>query len=196
MVIFFKTSGFWVRSAKEFFVDGDNNPINIHELKDVKDGGEGVCITTYANIRANEAIVNKEWDLVVCDEAHNLMSNEKGNATTELNKVRMLTYHNRGLHDRAVLLVPDTEKLEELRAERNALDEQLENTKSYSERLLLEEQLKDKSKEVQEEASKISDERRALVDEWKQIPKAEKPKVVFLTATPFAYDKDIDYAVQ
>ena len=54
-------------------------------------------------------------------------------------------------------------------------------------------EIKDK---IIEEERKISEEKNKtkILKEWKELPKIMKPKTVFLSATPFAYDKNIDYA--
>ena len=54
-------------------------------------------------------------------------------------------------------------------------------------------EIKDK---IIEEERKISEEKNKTktIKEWEELPKIMKPKTVFLSATPFAYDKNIDYA--
>jgi hypothetical protein len=69
----------------DFIEDGKNLGIDITALKDTKDGGKGVVMTTFANFRANEGILSKDWDLIIYDESHRIMESKGGtqSSTTE-----------------------------------------------------------------------------------------------------------------
>ncbi len=64
-----KVCGDWKSTAQEFFGIHD-----AHQLTGTKDNGDGnrLIVTTYANLRDNSNLVNREWDMVVADEAHYL----------------------------------------------------------------------------------------------------------------------------
>ena len=169
----------WIKAAKAHF------DIEITVLKDVKDAGQGVTITTYANMGYNNSLVNRKWDLVLLDEAHRLMSSEVGNITAPLKNLRAITYHHSGLDERVNRLnQSDTvyadieKKIDEFR-----IKERSEDGLSDEER-----------KEWNKLSKEISQRREKFLEDWKKIPDDKKPKVVFLSATPFAYVPDVDYA--
>lgn len=67
----------WINDAKNLGID-------VKALKDEKDKGSGVVITTYANFRDNLALLEDEFDLIVYDESHYIMSNQHGDNTSAL----------------------------------------------------------------------------------------------------------------
>ncbi|MGL6016913.1 MAG: DEAD/DEAH box helicase family protein, partial [Selenomonadaceae bacterium] len=165
----------WIGSGKDFF------GLDITPLKDTNDSGKGIVITTYANMGYNNELAKREWDLVVTDEAQELMSSEKANVTDALKKLRAITYHHDGMWARFdALHAKENAQLDNLRAEIKA-----ETDKTKIDAL---------EKEESELRDTLSKERRDAFEQWKQIPDEEKPKVVFLSATPFAYVPCIDYA--
>ena len=174
----------WINAAKEYF------DIELNPLTSTRDAGEGPVITTYANMQQNDAIVRRNWDLVIADESHNLMNNEKGEATGALQRLRAITFNKRGLHERAkVLLRTDEEK--RLDKELDDLNRELRKDKDNAELNAKRETLQSKLLELSQEHAESD---RRAIEEWQKITDSEKPKTVFLSATPFAYDKDVDYA--
>lgn len=174
----------WVSAAKDYF------DLMITPLEGIKDAGKGATITTYANMQQNNAIVKRDWDLVIADESQNLMNNEKGEATGALQKLRAITFNKRGLYERAkVLLRTDEEK--RLDKELDDVNRALRKDKDNAELIAKRETLQSKLHELSQEHAESD---RKSIEEWEKIPDSEKPKTVFLSATPFAYDKDIDYA--
>jgi len=164
----------WVQAAKEFF------GLNIHELKNTKYAGEDghVIITTYANFGQNQSLVKRNWDLIVADESHYFMSNEAGADTNAITNLRAITYHLQGFYTR-------TRALHAKEYERQGIlfDKKNDETITAAE----EEELKKLSK-------KLSDEESAELSEWENMKEEDKPKVVFLSATPFSYLPAVDYA--
>ena len=61
--------------------DGQNLGLEVTPLENTKDAGNGVVCTTYANLRANEAVLRDTFDLIVYDESHKIMENKKGEET-------------------------------------------------------------------------------------------------------------------
>lgn len=174
----------WVSAAKDYF------DLMVTPLESVKDAGEGAVITTYANMQQNDAVVGRNWDLVIADESHNLMNNEKGETTGALQRLRAITFNKRGLYERAkVLLRTDEEK--RLDKELDDLNRELRKDKDNVELDAKRETLQSKLRELSQEHAESD---RKAIEEWQKIPDSEKPKTVFLSATPFAYDKDVDYA--
>jgi hypothetical protein len=84
----------WVKSAKDLGLE-------MNVLGDTQDKGRGLSATTYANLGANRTLADREWDLVVTDEAHKLSSDQDGTKTEALRTLRALTLHPDGLYDRA-----------------------------------------------------------------------------------------------
>lgn len=174
----------WVSAAKDYF------DLMVTPLESIKDAGEGAVITTYANMQQNDAVVGRNWDLVIADESHNLMNNEKGETTGALQRLRAITFNKRGLYERAkVLLRTDEEK--RLDKELDDLNRELRKDKDNVELDAKREKLQSKLRELSQEHAESD---RKAIEEWQKIPDSEKPKTVFLSATPFAYDKDVDYA--
>jgi len=179
----------WANAAKDFF------GIELSKLDNVQDAGKGAVITTYANLGANDALIKRDWDLVICDESHYLMNNEQGEKTAALAKLRQLTLHPRELRARAEERILPEEKLEARRTIAQAA--KLKRKKGQlkaSEAAIVE-----KAEKLQKEkADELSKEERiqveAQVKDWEQLNTTEKPKVMFMSATPFAYVPDIDYA--
>src|SRR5690606_21359858 len=61
-------------------------------------GGSGPVVTTYANFGQNPTLADREWDLVIADESHYLMSSEGGAVTRALDMLRALTGHPEGFY--------------------------------------------------------------------------------------------------
>lgn len=158
----------WTDAAKEHF------GIEMTPLESVKDSGKGVCITTFANFGYNHELAKKDWDLVICDESQNLMSGEKSEPTNALRTLRAITHHeegfNRWLQDNHSDLWDELEKARETDAEEKT------------------EESKNKYDEIYK---KWNDVKRKAEEDY---PGLKKSKVVFLSATPFAYVPNIDYA--
>lgn len=174
----------WISAAKDYF------DLMLTPLESINDAGSGATITTYANMQQNDALVGRSWDLVIADESQNLMNNEKGEATGALQKLRAITFNKRGLYERAkVLLRTDEEK--RLDKELDDVTRQLRRDKDNAELDAKREKLQSKLHEM---AQAHAESDRQEIEKWRSIADSEKPKTVFLSATPFAYDKDVDYA--
>lgn len=163
----------WIHAAKGFF------GLNIHKLGNTKFAGKNgdIIITTYANFGQNETLVKRDWDLVISDESHYLMSGEKGADTNALKTLRKITYHHEGLHLRHQALhaaeYEQLHKLSSIKAEDWTPKEQA------------------KYKEL---SQKLREDEQTEREQWQEMKPGDKPKVVFLSATPFAYTKAVDYA--
>ncbi|MDF2653525.1 MAG: putative methyltransferase type 11, partial [Paenibacillus sp.] len=176
----------WQKAAKKYF------DLDVSKLEDTKDKGSGIVVTTYANMGDNNQLVNRDWDLVVADESQSLMSSEKSAPTNALDNLRAITYHERGLFDRfnrlnekAYAVIDHIEK--DIKAINEALKSST-NKKALESKLSM---LQKKSKALWNKLHKKQD---ATIEQWSNIPDDKKPKVTFLSATPFAYVPNIDYA--
>jgi hypothetical protein len=156
-----KINSDWIDTAKKFF------HLKLTALDDTKDAGRGPVVTTYANMGANNALVNRKWDLVIPDESHSLMSGENGNPTDALKNLRAITMNPRGFIDRFHRLhAKEYEKIA-------SMPDGTKKDAAYNK--LHEQQQKD-------------------IAIWTEAAEHEKAKVTFLSATPWAYVPDIDYA--
>lgn len=172
----------WAKAAKSFF------DIDLHKLEDTKRNGRGITVTTYANFRDNQTLAKRNWDLIVADESHELNMNKDGKATASQNMFQAVSLHPRGAYDRAKLIHSDLwQRVEDLSTELR-LANTSDNQQDWDRIPGLEKKLS-----VAHEAWKEK-----LEEVKAQIATAQKdgtrPKVVFLSATPFAYEKNIDYA--
>lgn len=179
----------WANAAKDFF------GIELSKLDNIQDAGKGAVITTYANLGANDALIKRDWDLVICDESHYLMNNEQGEKTAALAKLRQLTLHPRELRARAEERILPEEKLEA----RRTIAQAAKLKRKKGQLKASEEAIVEKAEKLQKEkADELSKEERVQVEaqikDWEQLNTTEKPKVMFMSATPFAYVPDIDYA--
>jgi len=66
------------QKVADWQAEGQRVMVKATPLKDTNDIGEGVVVTTYANMRDNWRLQAEPWDLVVYDESHNLSSNAQG----------------------------------------------------------------------------------------------------------------------
>ena len=162
----------WIDAAKKDF------DIKITPLENTNDIGKDVVVTTYANMGYNNNLVNRDWDLILCDESHRLMSSEQAKVTASLNNLRALTYNHNGLYER----------FQRLRAE------EYKTVDDYAQKIKAGEATEKEEKARQDLIDKLSKEREELFKQWQEIKEEDKPKVVFLSATPFSYVPNVDYA--
>lgn len=133
------------------------------KLESTTDAGRGIVLTTYANAGVNTALARRKWDLVVSDEAHKLSQNAAGDATDALNTLRAITNRPADLWRKSDMLHAD--EWAKMRA------------------------MKDGEAKTAE-AHRLFKQRSAEVEAMAKEPRS---KVLFLSATPFAYDRNIDY---
>ncbi len=148
----------WQRAASLF-------GINLGVLENMQSSGTGVVATTYANFGQNRHLVDRDWDLVVADEAHKLTQGQHGDVTSALSTLRAITMHPDGKFDRAQHKFRDLQDKIDAAPVGSKLRHDL-----YTEFLA-------KKKELEaQEAGK------------------PRSNVLFMSATPFAYHQSLDYA--
>ena len=176
--------------------------ITLTRLDSTKDAGKGAVTATYANVGANQALVNRDFDLVITDESHNLMGSESAKPTDALQLVRAVTGHEDGFqryhHDKHPEI---SSKLDELHEEIKKLRKRdSQNGKAYNE--THDPSLADESREIRNQIEKLEEERSKWhkkletfkdADE-KAFAEKQPSKILFLSATPFQYVADLDYA--
>ena len=169
----------WIDSGKKFF------NLNIVPLKNKKDnGGNNIVITTLNNFTSNKTLVNRAWDLIIIDESHKLISNQNNKETGAIKNLRAITLHDRGFSTRFNNLYD--EEFEKI----HQLEESLKKDKNIitkSEETAIKEQITDLK-------GNLSNIREQDYKKWERIDEKDKPKVLFLSATPFSHVKNIDYA--
>jgi hypothetical protein len=169
----------WKKAAKTFF------DMDIGLLENTRTAGKGPVITTYANFGTNKALFSREWDLVLADEAHKLMQSEDGKTTDALNALRGLTYHNRGFYPWLDAKYADV--VQELKSARATYE-------AFSKDDTMEQLYQAAKHRYGRAQEKYNEAHKKAKAEHDQLSKATDVKVAFLSATPFAYAKTIDYA--
>jgi Inorganic Pyrophosphatase/Type III restriction enzyme, res subunit len=193
----------WVATAKTFFGIDD-----AAQLQSTSENGKGhrLVVTTHANAGQNDTLVQRPWDMIVVDEAQYLSSAADGADTEVLDAVRALTWHDEGVSRRVKMLEPEaTDALRALR--------------QYERRFkhLSPEQKAERDKHTATIAAREKEVREKLfgteggvkwgpemfegreVNMRRDTPgkpamsEGDKPKVIFLSATPFAYRKNVQY---
>lgn len=163
--------------------------VPLKQLEDTKSNGDtGPVITTYANFGQNETLALRDWDLVIADESHYLSSNENGDATDALNQLRALTGHHKGFDHWVRQRFP-----KEWGAYRDAMKARSDangNLDIGPDRYAMLEAAEVRAREKW--APIETREREKWENRWAK--QEGLPKTVFLSATPFAYAKNTDYA--
>lgn len=133
-----------------------------------ENGGHGAVITTYANFGQNRTLADRHYDWALADESHYLMSAKDGDMTDALATFRALTRHPDGYAAYHRMLRRDIH--DQLGAITNK-----------------------ESPEAKELFRQLHDWHGVDLANYNTKP-AERPKAIFLSATPFAYVKSVDYA--
>lgn len=176
--------------------------ITLNRLDSTKDAGKGAVTATYANVGANQALVNRDFDLVITDESHNLMGSESAKPTDALQLVRAVTGNKAGFkryhHDKHPEISSKIDKaLEEIKKLRKR-DSQIDKERKETHDPSLNDEsrkIRDKIEKLEEEMSKWHEKLEAFksADE-KAFAEKQPSKILFLSATPFQYVADLDYA--
>lgn len=182
--------------AADWIESGVPLGLEISKLKDTKDAGRGIVVTTYANLGANDALAGREWDMVVVDEAHKLMQAEDGTPTTYLENLRAITLHPDGAHQRYAML--NREDIDRMKALSSQIDSNnriasADDTMDEVRASLAKENagLEKEHKALADKLARAREEVRGYVAERQG---AARPRLVALSATPFAYMKTVDWA--
>jgi hypothetical protein len=178
----------WIDSGMKLGLD-------VRALGSTSDTGKGVAITTYANFGSNLALADRAYDFVVMDEAHNLKVGQQNEDTTYLQTLRAITMHPDGTIARAKMIHRDLYgRLGDVNARLDSLSKMLTDD-------MVDAQLASHRAQI----AKLDAESRELGAEWAkamgevtlEVAAAQgeaRPRAMFLSATPFAYDKNVDWA--
>ena len=181
--------------ASDWIESGIPLGLKITGLKDTKDAGQGIVITTYANLGENDELARREWDLVLADEAHSLMQSADGAVTTYLQNVRALTYHPMGELQRYEMLNrEDLAKVASIREQIEAntkiinnddtMDVMVESLRKQNEKL---------DRQLQPILQRLNAARDQNIRKFQAAQGVGRTRLLALSATPFAYEFAIDW---
>ena len=161
--------------------------LNISSLENIKTAGSGIVITTYANFGQNDELAKRDWDLIVHDEAHYLKQDSKGTDTLSLNTLRAISLHPDGASTRASML--HAKLVSDLKGAAAAakMARMSDDQRDWAKIAGLEKIEGDLAAKWREARDKVRDDVNAKQGE-------ARPRVLFLSATPFAYEKTVDWA--
>lgn len=158
--------------AQDWITSAERLGITIKLLDSTSVNGEkGATITTFANFGANLTLADRDYDWLLADESHYLMASKDGDSTDALATFRALTRHPAGFATYA-------------RMKNRALYDQL-GTIANKESA--------QAKALFAQIRKIEEGQQGAYAAIAQAP-AKRPRAIFLSATPFAYVKSVDYA--
>jgi hypothetical protein len=167
----------------------------INQLASTQDAGRDVVLTTYANLGDNDALAGRQWDLVIADEAHKLMQNADGEATSALHNLRALTYHPDSAMTRySMVNRADIAEFARIGTElKNAIARVASPATSAAEASKYEKLSDTLDEQLNSLRKKLDLKRKAMNSEVRTKQGAARPRLVALSATPFAYEKTIDW---
>jgi len=182
--------------AKDWIRDGRNLNLDIRQLDNTQDGGDKINVTTYANFKQNPELLKREFDLIIYDESHHIMANQKGQNTagTEAHfKISNRNYGwalerlkaNTGLWKREAEI---QRRISEWNAENNSNLDKGENQVSWE----YSNEIEPLERELEEVKAKQDEVLPDLQEKAKTA--SERTKVVFLSATPFKSHFTLRYA--
>lgn len=169
-----------------------NLHLHIKRLADTTDnGGSGIVSTTFANFRQNAELIKRDWDHILIDEGHYLSQNEAGDATGSMAMLRAAGLHPRGASYYHQIKNADMiMELTDLTAQAAVLERRGQSL-SAADRTKLD-RLRQKQFAL---SDRVTQAREAAYAEFhRRREENGTSKVTFLSATPFAYQKNISYA--
>lgn len=175
----------WINEGKELL-------LNITALNDTADQGKGVNVTTFANFRANEAIKNRDFDLIIYDESHRIMESKSGDTSS--------TTHAHYQHGNAseYAALSRLQDVHPLWIEHRALNKRFTelnkalNNDTSGNPVADEKEVAELNKKIAVLDAKMAKVEPALKERAAQAYK--NTKVVFLSATPFKAHFNLRYA--
>ena len=157
--------------------DGQNIGLSITPLTSTKDAGQNAVITTYANFRANDALKDRDFDLVMYDESHRLME-EKSGATSSTTNAH---YGHSNVSEWQAF-----NRLQSINPAYQEIEALYEQIRTARDKRPLEEKVLQLQKAYNQNVKLVLQERAKRA--------YENTKVVFLSATPFKGHFNLKYA--
>lgn len=142
--------------------EAEHLDLSLYMLKSITDNGVGIRVTTYANFYQNQALNDVLWDLIIYDESHYLNQNSKGQATSYLEKHKIVSNLPSAAKEKAFDAVGDRPYYDPAKDDYELYHWQLDAWRNQMKTFTYE--------------------------------RVSKTKILFLSATPFAYHKSILYA--
>ena len=179
----------WIKSAPSL-------GLTLNPILDTKDAGAGVSITTYANFRGNDELAKRKFDFVAIDEAHELMKSQSADITEALRTLRAVTMHPGGAFARYQMLNrDDIDKLGEINDKITSYSKAASNNDTMDEMrsdyLSQVDKLELQRKPLQE---KLDKSKAAIKEEVGTNQGEKRTRALFLSATPFAYMENVEWA--
>lgn len=179
-----KIASDWITTAEIFFNE------HFQLLNDTSDQGKGVVVTTYANYRQNEALNNRRWALLVYDECHYLNQNASGNPTAAQKQDSLL-----GVNISEAKALAEERIGHERPISPNRPDEMFTKETRYN--YYGKKEYTPEYLQYEKDLEKYNKEKEQFDERFLNLAKeiyANRPKKLYLSATPFAYHKSLSYA--
>lgn len=171
--------------ADDWRISARDLGLELHLLDGLNDGGKGVSITTYANFGDNRLLADREYDFVIADEAHMLMQSGEAKQTAALDTLRALTYHPGGVWTRAQMEHRDVYDV----FDKAQAEERLATKEHRPPNVLMPLQQNLRLAHAAWQGTI-----QGMRERFKATTREKRPRALFLSATPFAYEKNIQWA--
>lgn len=178
----------------EWVVKGNEMGIKMRKLNDTKDKGQGVVVTSYENFRENLALLEDDFDLVVYDECHNIIENQRGEDTKAYEAHKKIT--NKNIEEATERLlastIPGRRRLE-LEKEQKAKESESRSPKTKQDKQI---EISQRLLEIASELNQLKPQIDLLKPTLRERAEeaVKKTKVLFLSATPFNTIENLKYA--
>lgn len=168
--------------AKDWIIDGSYMELDITQLNDIKSRGTDMVITTYANFYQNKSLLKREFDLIIYDESHKLGQNAAGKETSYFDTHRIAANLPSVAREKALRALPPKPL---------SPDYPEGPTYSHPDYLKQVQTLDARREKYDAEYSVFQSKLKDWNEKFEAKTKAvyDRTKVVFLSATPFAYVK-------
>jgi len=176
----------WIEDAKLIGLEASTVP-------DTKSSGKGVTVVGFENFRQNPHLWARKYDLVISDEAHKLMSNKDGEVNATLQAFRIVAGHKNNHRESGAYRNPEWFELKlEHEAKLKPLEKKLKlatSNKDQARQQKIRTQINQLQWQFNERTSAMNAQNE---EDGKGI--YSETKTLFLSATPFAYHKALEWA--
>lgn len=183
--------------AEDWTRAGKNLGLDLYTLANTEDGGRGLSVTTYANFAANRRLADRDYDFVLIDEAHNLMQNEAADMTAALYALRATTNHPAGVYDRAAMIHRAVyDRWQEAQSQLAHKQKDIRNLELRGDRVAANEaRLAQPALQAKVDAASAAwtEVLQRVRSDVEASQGAARSRVMFLSATPFAYEKNVKW---
>ncbi len=172
--------------AKDWVKDGLKLDLSITQLENTLTGGKNIVITTYANFYQNEPLLSRNFDLIIYDESHHLVHNEQGYSTQYLEAHKRIANLPSSAKRKALELLPQKPQQPTCPVYPSRWEQDFDTKLKEYEQLY---------EAYSNEYDRYKVELKTWENNYQQKINEihDKTKVVFLSATPFAYHKSCIY---